>query len=249
MSRPHAIARPTLTPAQRRTRIGAPHAGRAAASTRRSISPSFRARTRHCSAAATMRASSKIPSPPISMRCGRALLPSLLAAAQRNQARGFNDLMLFEIGAQFESGMPGAQATVAAGIRVGEPQRSWTKSGTCADAFDAKADMLAGHRDRDGRPDDRAGESRAPLPGIIPAAPARWRSARKVLALFRRTASRRSSPPSISKARLPRSKSSSTPFPNRRAKAKRARRSRRRPFSRWNAISRSWWMRAYPPTK
>ena len=48
------------------------------------------------------------------------VLPSLLAAAQRNQARGFNELMLFEIGAQFESGMPEAQTNVAAGIRVGE---------------------------------------------------------------------------------------------------------------------------------
>jgi phenylalanyl-tRNA synthetase beta chain len=71
------------------------------------------------------------------------VLPSLLAAAQRNQARGFNDLMLFEIGAQFESGQPGAQQTVAAGIRIGEPARSWTKSVHAPDAFDAKADMLA----------------------------------------------------------------------------------------------------------
>ena len=71
------------------------------------------------------------------------ILPSLLAAAQRNQARGFKDLMLFEIGAQFDSGVPGAQQTVAAGIRVGEPARSWTKSAHAPDAFDAKADMLA----------------------------------------------------------------------------------------------------------
>jgi phenylalanyl-tRNA synthetase beta chain len=71
------------------------------------------------------------------------LLPSLLAAAVRNQARGFNDLMLFEIGAAFQSGMPGEQQTVAAGIRVGQGVRSWTKASHPADAFDAKADMLA----------------------------------------------------------------------------------------------------------
>src|SRR5262249_13854845 len=71
------------------------------------------------------------------------LLPSLLAAARRNAARGFNDLMLFEVGAQFASGMPEAQVTVAAGIRMGDGQRSWTKAAHPADAFDAKADMLA----------------------------------------------------------------------------------------------------------
>jgi phenylalanyl-tRNA synthetase beta chain len=71
------------------------------------------------------------------------VLPSLLAAAQRNAARGFNDVMLFELGAQFESGMPGEQKTVAAGIRSGANPRSWTKSGHAPDAFDAKADMLA----------------------------------------------------------------------------------------------------------
>jgi phenylalanyl-tRNA synthetase beta chain len=71
------------------------------------------------------------------------VLPSLLAAAQRNQARGFTDMMLCEVGAQFASGMPEAQANVAAGIRVGQGVRSWTKATHPADAFDAKADMLA----------------------------------------------------------------------------------------------------------
>jgi phenylalanyl-tRNA synthetase beta chain len=71
------------------------------------------------------------------------LLPSLLSAAKRNEARGFNDLMFFEIGAQFDSGMPQAQATIAAGIRVGEGPRSWTKAAHPADVFDVKADMLA----------------------------------------------------------------------------------------------------------
>jgi phenylalanyl-tRNA synthetase beta chain len=71
------------------------------------------------------------------------VLPSLLAAAQRNAARGFPDQLLFEIGAQFESGVPGAQATAASGIRVGGAVRSWTKDSHGADGFDAKADVLA----------------------------------------------------------------------------------------------------------
>jgi phenylalanyl-tRNA synthetase beta chain len=71
------------------------------------------------------------------------VLPSLLAAARRNQARGFTDMMLAEVSAQFQSGMPEAQSSVAAGIRVGVGARSWSKSTHPADAFDAKADMLA----------------------------------------------------------------------------------------------------------
>jgi phenylalanyl-tRNA synthetase beta chain len=51
--------------------------------------------------------------------------------------------MLFEIGAAFLSGMPGEQQTVAAGVRLGSGVRSWTKASHPADAFDAKADMLA----------------------------------------------------------------------------------------------------------
>ena len=68
---------------------------------------------------------------------------SLLAAASRNLARGFADFRLSEVGAQFESGMPGAQMNVAAGIRVGSGQRTWTKATHPVDAFDAKADMIA----------------------------------------------------------------------------------------------------------
>ncbi len=71
------------------------------------------------------------------------VLPSLLAAASRNLARGAADFQLSEVGAQFESGMPGEQTSVAAGIRVGSGIRTWAKSTHAADAFDAKADMLA----------------------------------------------------------------------------------------------------------
>ena len=71
------------------------------------------------------------------------LLPSLLAAAARNAARGFSDLNLFEIGAAFHSGMPGAQTANAAGLITGTGVRDWNKSGHAADAFDAKGAMLA----------------------------------------------------------------------------------------------------------
>lgn len=71
------------------------------------------------------------------------VLPSLLAAAQGNASRGFYELALFEIGAQFETGAPGGQTSVAAAIRSGQGARDWTKSSHAPDMFDAKADMLA----------------------------------------------------------------------------------------------------------
>jgi phenylalanyl-tRNA synthetase beta chain len=70
-------------------------------------------------------------------------LPALLAAAQRNAARGSSNLSLFEIGPGFASGMPEAQVTIAAGLRTGSAMRDWSKSAHDADAFDVKADMLA----------------------------------------------------------------------------------------------------------
>lgn len=71
------------------------------------------------------------------------VLPSLLAAASRNAARGFANLQLFEIGAAFDSGMPEAQKTVAAAIRTGHPERHWQKGGDDTGLFAVKADLLA----------------------------------------------------------------------------------------------------------
>ena len=44
------------------------------------------------------------------------LLPGLLRAAARNQARGFADLALFEIGQVFPGGEPGEQVLLATGL-------------------------------------------------------------------------------------------------------------------------------------
>ncbi|HMS95610.1 MAG TPA: phenylalanine--tRNA ligase subunit beta, partial [Tabrizicola sp.] len=51
------------------------------------------------------------------------LLPGLLAAAARNQARGFMDLALFEVGPAFHGGEPGEQHLQATGLLVGAPAR------------------------------------------------------------------------------------------------------------------------------
>jgi phenylalanyl-tRNA synthetase beta chain len=142
MSRPHAIARPTLTPAQRRTRIV--RRTLAARGFNETINFSFIPRA-HAELFGGGDEARQIANPiAADLDALRpSVLPSLLAAAQRNQARGVADLMLFEVGAQFDSGEPGAQRTVAAGVRIGAPPRSWTKSAHAPDAFDAKADMLA----------------------------------------------------------------------------------------------------------
>ena len=142
MDRPSVIARPTLTSSQRRSRIV--RRTLAARGFNETINFSFIPRE-HAKLFGGGDDERQLQNPIAAdldaMR--PSVLPSLLAAAQRNAARGFSDVMLFELGAQFESGMPEAQKTVAAGIRSGAGARSWTKAAHAADAFDAKADMLA----------------------------------------------------------------------------------------------------------
>lgn len=72
------------------------------------------------------------------------LLPGLLQAASRNQARGFSDLALFEVGPVFHDGEPGDQRTQIAGLLVGRTGPKDVHGATRAvDVFDAKADAEA----------------------------------------------------------------------------------------------------------
>ncbi len=72
------------------------------------------------------------------------LLPGLLAAAARNQARGFMDLALFEVGPAFRGGEPGEQHLQASGLLVGAAAaRDPHGSRRMNDVFDAKADAEA----------------------------------------------------------------------------------------------------------
>ncbi|MFV0293460.1 MAG: phenylalanine--tRNA ligase subunit beta [Paracoccus sp. (in: a-proteobacteria)] len=69
------------------------------------------------------------------------LLPGLLAAASRNQARGFSDLSLFECGPVFSGGEPGDQALCLTGLLVGSvAPRDPHGSHRPVDLYDAKAD-------------------------------------------------------------------------------------------------------------
>lgn len=72
------------------------------------------------------------------------LLPGLLQAAARNQARGFADLALFEVGPAFHGGEPEEQHVQATGLLVGATApRDAFGSRRMVDVFDAKADAEA----------------------------------------------------------------------------------------------------------
>ncbi|MDH5797642.1 MAG: phenylalanine--tRNA ligase subunit beta, partial [Paracoccaceae bacterium] len=72
------------------------------------------------------------------------LLPGLLQAAARNQARGFMDLALFEVGPAFHGGEPEEQHAQVSGLLIGQAaSRDPHGSRRAADVFDAKADAEA----------------------------------------------------------------------------------------------------------
>jgi phenylalanyl-tRNA synthetase beta chain len=142
LDRDRAVAKPVLTPAQRRSR--AVRRTLAARGFNECVSFSFVARAqaklfgggddaRQLSNPIASDLDALRPSP----------LPSLLAAAARNTARGLSDFNLFEIGPAFQSGMPEAQTNNAAGLIVSASVRDWSKSGHPADVFDAKAALFA----------------------------------------------------------------------------------------------------------
>jgi len=73
-----------------------------------------------------------------------ALLPGLLQAAARNQARGFVDLALFELGHVFQGGEPGEQHLLLSGLLIGRTTSKDVHGASRAvDVFDAKADAEA----------------------------------------------------------------------------------------------------------
>ena len=72
------------------------------------------------------------------------LLPGLLQAAARNQARGQGEIALFEIGPAWDGGEPENQHRRASGLRVGHTApRNPHGSRRAIDVYDAKADAEA----------------------------------------------------------------------------------------------------------
>jgi phenylalanyl-tRNA synthetase beta chain len=142
MTRMHAVAQPILTLGQKRS-----------AAARRAAAMRGFDETVHYSFISNKEANLfSVASPELdlvnpisadlsSMR--KSLLPGLLAAAARNQARGIAHATLFEIGPEFSAATIGEQKLVCAGVRVGEPPRHWLKGATRPDVFTAKADALS----------------------------------------------------------------------------------------------------------
>ncbi|OWU86470.1 phenylalanyl-tRNA synthetase subunit beta [Oceanicola sp. 22II-s10i] len=72
------------------------------------------------------------------------LLPGLLQAAARNQARGMGDLALFEVGAAWHGGEPGEQRLFVAGLLVGRTgPKDVHGAARAVDVYDVKADAEA----------------------------------------------------------------------------------------------------------
>ena len=68
---------------------------------------------------------------------------TLAFAAQRNAARGYHDVALFEVGPAFRTDAPEGQCLMAAGVRAGSTGRSWNSATRGVDAMDAKGDLWA----------------------------------------------------------------------------------------------------------
>jgi phenylalanyl-tRNA synthetase beta chain len=76
------------------------------------------------------------------------LIPSLVAAAQKNADRGFPDVALFEVGQAFAGDRPEDQITAASGVRRARAKasgigRHWSDGADGVDVFDVKGDALA----------------------------------------------------------------------------------------------------------
>ncbi len=74
------------------------------------------------------------------------ILPNLIQAAIQNEARGYGDVALYEIGPVFAGTKPEDQQIIAAGLRAGKHgERHWSDANAAraVDAYDAKADALA----------------------------------------------------------------------------------------------------------
>jgi len=72
------------------------------------------------------------------------LLPGLLQAAARNQARGFANMALFEVGPAFSGGEPGEEQIMVSGLLVGRTgPRDVHGAARAVDVYDVKADAEA----------------------------------------------------------------------------------------------------------
>ncbi|MFS4437070.1 phenylalanine--tRNA ligase subunit beta [Paracoccaceae bacterium GXU_MW_L88] len=143
LPRPAGVARPLLTPMQ--TRLTSARRALAAQGLNEAVTYSFidqKAAEMFGGGTDATRVANPISSEMSHIRPD--LLPGLLAAAARNQARGFADVALFELGPVFAGGEPEDMGTHAGALRVGmTAPRNAHGTRRAVDLFDAKADAEA----------------------------------------------------------------------------------------------------------
>ncbi|MEP2828851.1 phenylalanine--tRNA ligase subunit beta [Parvibaculum sp.] len=149
LPRLHAVAKPVLSPRQRRERTT--RRALAARGLVEAVNWSFIAEREAGlfgggNATPALKLANPISAEMSHMR--PSLLAGLIAAAGRNLARGVSDIALFEVGQQFESDEPSGQILAATGLRRGtaRPQgagRHWQGKSGSVEAMDAKEDAVA----------------------------------------------------------------------------------------------------------
>ncbi len=147
LPRATGVARPVLTPLQKRTRFA--RRTLAARGFVEAVTWSFITREEAAlfgGGADALTLANPISSELSDMR--PSLLPGLIAAAKRNRNHGFNDAALFEIGNAYDGPSPKEQRTYAAGLRIGTAKllgagRHWDGAAADVDLFDVKADAVA----------------------------------------------------------------------------------------------------------
>jgi len=142
MSVPGPVPQPTLTPPQARAAL----ARRVLASRglAECVTFSFMPRERAAlfgAADPTLRLANPIAADLDQLR--PTPVATLALAAQRNEARGFADVSLCEIGPTFRGTEPEGQPVLAAGVRAGYTPRHWAENARAWDALDAKGDAFA----------------------------------------------------------------------------------------------------------
>ena len=143
LPRAAGVARPVLTPGQRR--VGWAKRALAARGMAEAVTWSFLPRA-HAelfgNAGDELRLANPISAELTDMR--PSLLANLIAAVGRNIDRGFADVALFEVGQVYADDTPEGQRMVAGAVRRGlSGPRHWLSPPREVDAFDAKADALA----------------------------------------------------------------------------------------------------------
>jgi phenylalanyl-tRNA synthetase beta chain len=143
MRRLHAVARPVLTPLQRRT--VAVRRRLASLGLNEAVTWSFLAEDQaklFGGGQPELKLDNPISSELSDMR--PSLLPNLIAATGRNLARGITDTGLFEVGQAYAGDRPEQETVRAAAVRRGAAApRHWTGVERAVDVFDVKADALA----------------------------------------------------------------------------------------------------------